>query len=195
MSKSRREFLMQASLALAGAAAGCRSKSEKPAELPPGAPPPSFGTPVGPEVSSSTFAEAQKLVQVELTNAERDMAARSWRVSVASLYERRTGPRKVALEATLAPWSRWEAVLPGEKAGAEHDRFLRSKIDPGRSRKQILDAVGRPSFAVGTQGSSTHDIWTYYYADGTMTVNLTDGYVKRISLQYGAPKIPVSKRP
>jgi len=80
-------------------------------------------------------------------------------------------------------------VLPGKVTQA------RSKIDPGRSRKQILDAVGRPSFAVGTQGSSTHDIWTYYYADGTMTVNLTDGYVKRISLQYGAPKIPVSKRP
>jgi len=80
-------------------------------------------------------------------------------------------------------------VLPGKITQA------RGKIDPGRSRSQVLDAVGRPSFEVGTQGSSTHEIWTYYYADGTMTVNLTDGYVKRISLQYGAPKIPGSKRP
>jgi hypothetical protein len=103
MTKSRREFLTQASLALVGAAGGCRSNSEKPADLPPGAPPASFGTPVGPEVTASTSAEAQKLVQVELTNAERDMAARSWRVSMASLYERRTGPRKVILEPTSRP--------------------------------------------------------------------------------------------
>jgi Asp-tRNA(Asn)/Glu-tRNA(Gln) amidotransferase A subunit family amidase len=131
MSKSRRRFLTQASLAFLGAAAGCRIKPEKPGELPPGTPP-AFGTvPVGPEVSASTLAEAEKLVQVELTNAERDMAARSWRIGIASLYERRTGPRKVLLEPTVAPWSRWEAVLPGEKAGAEHDRFLRSKTDPG----------------------------------------------------------------
>ena len=115
MSKSRRQFLTHTSLALLGAAAGCRSKPQKPAELPPGAPP-AFGTApaVGPEVSPSTFAEAEKLVQVELTKAERDMAARSWRMNMAALYERRTGPRKVALEPTLAPWSRWNPVLPGE---------------------------------------------------------------------------------
>ncbi|MGO8949668.1 MAG: amidase [Ktedonobacterales bacterium] len=50
---------------------------------------------------------------------------------MAPLYERRTGPRKVALEPTLAPWSRWDAVLPGEKAGPERDRFIRSKTHPG----------------------------------------------------------------
>jgi hypothetical protein len=131
MSKSRRQFLTQASLALLGAAAGCRSKPQQPGQLPPGSPP-AFGTPrVGPEVSASTFAEAEKLVQVELTSAERSMAAGSWRTSMAALYERRTGPRKVALEPTLAPWSRWNAVLPGEKAGPERDRFVRSKVDPG----------------------------------------------------------------
>ena len=132
MSKSRRQFLRHTSLALLGAAAGCRSKPQKPAELPPGAPP-AFGTApaVGPEVSPSTLAEAEKLVQVELTSAERGMAARSWRMNLAALYERRTGPRKVALEPTLAPWSRWNAVLPGEKAGPERERFIRSKTDPG----------------------------------------------------------------
>lgn len=71
----------------------------------------------------------------------------------------------------------------------------RGRIDPGRSRKEVVEAIGRPSFSVGTEGSSTHEIWTYYYADGTMTVNLTDGIVKRISLNYGSPKIPISHRP
>ena len=115
MSHSRRQFLTQTSLALLGAAAGCRSKPQKTLELPPGAPPAVGTAPVGPEVSASTFAEAEKLVRVELTSAEREMAARSWRTSMASLYERRTGPRKVGLEPALAPWSRSEAVLPGEK--------------------------------------------------------------------------------
>jgi hypothetical protein len=53
---------------------------------------------VGPEVSPSTFAEAEKLVQVENTAAHRAEAADSWRASMAPLYERRTGPHKVALE-------------------------------------------------------------------------------------------------
>ncbi len=71
----------------------------------------------------------------------------------------------------------------------------RGKIDPGKTRKQVLEALGRPSFSVGTEGSSTHDIWTYYYADGTMTVNLTDGIVQRVSISYGPPKIPTTRRP
>ncbi|MGB7681345.1 MAG: amidase, partial [Candidatus Acidiferrales bacterium] len=53
----------------------------------------------------------------------------SWRQTMAPLDERRTGPRKIELEAGLAPASRWDAVLPGEKAGPEHDRFVRSESD------------------------------------------------------------------
>lgn len=71
-------------------------------------------------------------MQVKLTQRERVMAAGSWRTSMAPLYERRTGPRKVALEPTLAPWSHWSAVLPGEEAGPASNRFIRTKVDPGR---------------------------------------------------------------
>ena len=132
MSKSRRQFLKHSSLALLGAAAGCRSKSQRPAEVPPGAPP-AFGTspPAGPEVSPSTFAEAEKLVQINLTSKELDMAARTWRMNLASVYERRTGPRKVALDPSLAPWSHWDPVLPGQKRGPERDRFVFKIADPG----------------------------------------------------------------
>jgi len=95
--------------------------------------PPAFGTGAGagPEVSTATFGEAEKLVQVELNAAERRMAAASWRQTMAALYERRTGPRKVALEATLAPYSQWNPVLPGRSGGPARDRFLRSNADPG----------------------------------------------------------------
>jgi Asp-tRNA(Asn)/Glu-tRNA(Gln) amidotransferase A subunit family amidase len=132
MSKSRRQFLAAASLGALGAAAAYRGWAQKPSELPPGAPP-AFGTgpAVGPEVSTTTFAEAEKLVQVELSDAERTQAAASWRRMMASLYERRTGPKKLALEAGLAPATVWNPALPGEKHEAERDRFIRSAFDAG----------------------------------------------------------------
>jgi Asp-tRNA(Asn)/Glu-tRNA(Gln) amidotransferase A subunit family amidase len=132
MSKSRRQFLAATSLTLLGAAAASLSKAQVSTDLPPGSPS-AFGTapPVGPEVTVSTFAEAEKLVQVDLTAAQRAMAAATWRQTMAGLYERRTGPHKLALEATLAPASRWDPVLPGQTTLPARDRFIRSNTDPG----------------------------------------------------------------
>ncbi len=132
MSKSRRQFLAVTSLGVLGAAAAYSSRAQNPADLPPGAPP-AFGTApaVGPEVSPSTFAEAEKLVQVEMSANDRAVAAGSWRKMMAPLYERRTGPHKVALESGLAPATRWDPMLPGVKMGPQRDRFIRSNIDPG----------------------------------------------------------------
>jgi Asp-tRNA(Asn)/Glu-tRNA(Gln) amidotransferase A subunit family amidase len=132
MSGSRRQFLKYSSLAMMGAAAGCGGKSQKPAESTPGAPP-AFGTspPSGPQVSTSTFAEAEKLVQLEMTQKDLNQAAQSWRDNMSSAIERRVGPRKVALEAELPPYSRWDPVLPGEKRGPDVDRFVFNLPDPG----------------------------------------------------------------
>ena len=150
MAKSRREFLTHGSLGLAGAVVGMRDEvlaTAQPSlqELPPGAPP-AFGTgpAVGPEVSPATFAEAEKLVQVQLTSAERAVAAGSWRVSLASVYERRTGPRKVTLDATNTPWSRYNAVLPGQPAGPQRDQFLRSVADAGAVPADDADIAYAP---------------------------------------------------
>ncbi len=82
-------------------------------------------------VSPSTFAEAERLVQVTLRDADRAMAAASWRQSMAPLLERRVGPRKVVLEATLAPATQWDPVLAGAPRGPTRDRFVRSTSDPG----------------------------------------------------------------
>jgi Asp-tRNA(Asn)/Glu-tRNA(Gln) amidotransferase A subunit family amidase len=139
MSKSRRQFLAEASIGLVGAAIASRSDAQQkpatpvtPAEPPPGTPP-AFGTapPVGPAVSPSTFAEAEQLMRVDLTSAERAQAAGNWRSAMAPLYERRTGPHKVAIEPAVAPYSQWNPVLPGETAGPQRDRFFWSKADPG----------------------------------------------------------------
>ncbi|MGA8151084.1 MAG: amidase [Terriglobales bacterium] len=132
MSQSRRQFLTATSLSLLGAAAASLSKAQISADLPPGSPSAfGTGTPVGPEVTVTTFAEAEKLMQVELSAAQRAMAAATWRKTMASLYERRTGPRKVALEPTLAPASRWNPELPGQKTFPARNRFIRSQSDPG----------------------------------------------------------------
>lgn len=130
MSKSRRQFLANASFTLIGAALASAQSQQTPET--PGAPP-AFGTApsVGPELSSSTFPEAEKLVQVQMSTAERAEAAGNWRSAMAPLYERRTGPRKVELEATLPPYSVWNPVLPGEQVGPKHDQFVWSKSDPG----------------------------------------------------------------
>jgi Asp-tRNA(Asn)/Glu-tRNA(Gln) amidotransferase A subunit family amidase len=135
MSESRRDFLATTSMGVLGAAIGLREgKAQEPTQqpaAPPAGMPPAFGTGpgAGPEVFPTTFAEAEQLVQVELSAAERGMAAASWRQTMAALYERRSGPRKVALEASLAPYSQWNPVLPGRSTGPARDRFVRSNAD------------------------------------------------------------------
>src|SRR5271169_7065927 len=139
MSKSRRQFLTHAPLALLGVAAAFLQPTQEPAE-PRGAPP-AFGTapPVGPEVSPTTFAQAEKLVEVELSADDLALASGNWRSAMAPLYERRVGPRKVALEATLAPALLWNPVLPSEKSGPASQQFVRSKTDPGPLPKKDDD--------------------------------------------------------
>ncbi len=139
---SRRQFLITAPLGLIGTLAACRGEEQKPGSqaatgavsgnTTPGAPP-AFNTapPVGPAVTPETFAEAEKLMQVSMTEPHRAMAAGSWRTSMAPLLERRTGPRKVVLEDTLAPATRWNPVIAGETAGPSANRFIRSSADPG----------------------------------------------------------------
>jgi len=132
---TRRQFLIRAPLGVLLAAAACTS--EAPPAMPgqsapptPGAPP-TFGTGAGsgPEVTPATFAEAEKLMQVTLTPAERQQAAGSWRRSFAPYLERRTGPRKVALADTDVPATLWNPMVPGVPPVVTRNRFVRSKPD------------------------------------------------------------------
>jgi Asp-tRNA(Asn)/Glu-tRNA(Gln) amidotransferase A subunit family amidase len=131
MSKSRREFLTQSTLTMLGAAASTTSFAQNPATpTTPGAPP-AFGTApaVGPDVNSTTFSEAEKLVQFPLTEKDRAQAAGNWRQAMAPLYERRVGPRKVEIPTPTAPWSRWDSALPGTNPGPAKNEFIRTKFD------------------------------------------------------------------
>jgi len=52
-------------------------------------------------------------------------------MNLASVYELRQGPRKIALAPGLALYSHWDPVLPGEKRLPELDRFFFTPVDPG----------------------------------------------------------------
>ncbi|GAB3443250.1 amidase [Massilia solisilvae] len=123
----RRKFLINAPLGLLAATTAVRNDALAQDTPPPGAPPTFGATPaVGPEVSPATFAEAEKLMQMKMTPAQREMASSSWRVSLSSTMERRTGPRKVMLEPELAPATVWHPqAVAGAAAGK--GRFVRSR--------------------------------------------------------------------
>src|SRR6266513_5134498 len=131
---TRRQFLIRAPLGFLTAAVACSKESpsfqSQSTPATPGAPP-TFGSGVGsgPPVSPETFAEAEKLMQVTMTPAERQQAADSWRSSLAPYLERRTGPRKVAIEATDSPATLWNPMIPGVTASPARDQFVRSKAD------------------------------------------------------------------
>jgi Asp-tRNA(Asn)/Glu-tRNA(Gln) amidotransferase A subunit family amidase len=179
LKNSRRRFLTSASLGVVGATIGayeaaCAQSSAPPGaqnSAPPGAPS-AFATspPAGPEVSAATFGEAGKLMQIELSRQESLDAAGSWREAMAPLYERRTGPKKIRLEAALAPASRWEPNQYGQKTHRGSDRFIRSKIET----RPLPDADADIAFAPVTQLS--HWIETRQLS----SERLTQIYLKRL---------------
>jgi Asp-tRNA(Asn)/Glu-tRNA(Gln) amidotransferase A subunit family amidase len=153
----RRQFLINAPLGLLAVAGAARSEPQDsttptnpPSLATPGAPPTFGATPaVGPDVSPATFAEAEKLMQVSMTPAQRQMAAGSWKVSLASTMERRTGPRKLAIEDSVAPATVWSpAVAVGaqvsQTAGPARERFVRSRNDAGPLPKNDADIAFAP---------------------------------------------------
>jgi Asp-tRNA(Asn)/Glu-tRNA(Gln) amidotransferase A subunit family amidase len=168
---TRRQFLIRSPLGFLTAAIACRnegSSSQSPATpATPGAPP-TFGTGVGsgPAVSPATFAEAEKLMQVAMTEAERRQAADSWRQSLAPYLERRTGPRKLTIAATDSPATLWNPTLPGSVVSPSRDRFVRSKVDdeplPGSDAAIAFAPVTRLSKWIESRQLTSERLTTIY---------------------------------
>jgi Asp-tRNA(Asn)/Glu-tRNA(Gln) amidotransferase A subunit family amidase len=131
MAHSRRDFLAVGGMGLMGAAMAGKAAGAKQTPATPGAPP-AFGTapPVGPRVDAETFAQAEKLVQIEMTPKDRAQAAGNWQQSMAPVYERRTGPRKVAIEDAMPPGTLWDpSLLPLQRPPVQGGTFVRSTRD------------------------------------------------------------------
>jgi len=170
MSNSRREFLLSSTGVLLAAKAAAEEKT--PSRPAPGTPP-AFGTaaPVGPEVTAATFLEAEKLVRIELSARERSQAAQNWRSSMAAIYERRTGPRKVDLQADLAPYSTWNPLLPGAVPPDRNEHFVRSTRDPGPLPHADADIAFAPVWKLSRWIESKQ----------LTSVRLTEIYLQRIA--------------
>src|SRR5690348_18081655 len=132
-SKARRDFLVRMPLALVGLLAAWKLKAQttNPKDVPGATPAFNTGEGTGPEITQRTFAEAEKLMQVSMSEAHREQAASSWRTAMAGTMERRVGPRRITLEAGLAPATVWNPELPGHAAGPAQDRFQPAHVDAG----------------------------------------------------------------
>ena len=91
----------------------------------------------------ATFAEAEKLAQVQMSGAERTMAAASWRKSMAPYLERRVGPLKMTLEPEVAPATVWQPSVIAGTTGPARDRFVRSPDTAGPLPSSDQDVVNR----------------------------------------------------
>ena len=132
MSKSRRQFLSTSAFSIASVMAASRATEALAADAGRDAVPgatPAWGTApgVGPAVSPATFAEAEKLAQVQMSATERTLAANTWRSLVAPYLEFRVGPNKLALDATVSPATVWNPMLPTVKRPGAKARFVRTK--------------------------------------------------------------------
>jgi Asp-tRNA(Asn)/Glu-tRNA(Gln) amidotransferase A subunit family amidase len=173
MPGSRREFLARTAAGLVGAAAAGKAAGQQPPApqpTPAAGTPPAFGTapPVGPEITVATLTEAEKLVRLQFTAAEKDQIAGNWRQAMAGTMERRTGPRRVALETTLAPATRWNPLIPGVAPGPSQNRFVRSAAAagplPGRDEDIAFATVAQQSGWIRTRALTSERLTKIYLA-------------------------------
>ena len=180
MPQSRRRFLARTTAGLVGAAAVARRVAAAPdpkVTPPPAGMPTVYGTapPVGPEITPATVVEAQKLVRIEFTGADQAQIAESWARMMAGSMERRTGPRKLALEDTLAPATLWNPMLAGRRAGPTRDRFVAQRDEPGPAsdeRRGHRVRAGRDAALALDRVARAH----VRAADATSTSNASSGF-------------------
>src|ERR1700685_2211733 len=107
-------------------------------------------------------------MQVQLSPQEARDAAGSWRAAMAPLYERRTGPKKIQLEAAVAPASQWEPNQYGQKMDPSRDRFVRSKLEVRRLPTSDSDiafaSVAQLSHWIQTRQLSSERLTQIYLA-------------------------------
>ena len=129
MSGSRRDFLAQSTLGLLGVAVAARApdaavhRNRHPALRRRSVRLRRWGR----RCSAATFAEAEKLVQVEMTPAgSRRGGGELADADGSAVHERRTGPKKLAIGEDVAPATLWNPMLPGLKSYPAANVFVRS---------------------------------------------------------------------
>jgi Asp-tRNA(Asn)/Glu-tRNA(Gln) amidotransferase A subunit family amidase len=192
--KSRREFVGGAALGVVVVALGGKvaegqagTQTSPSTGATPGAPP-AFGTSpaVGPEVTLTTFAEAEKMVQAPLTTKDRAEAQGNWRQSMAALVERRVGPRKVRIPDSVAPYSNWNPVL---------DRTEYNHGDVTIFRMVRRDAGVLPAADAEIAFAPVWKLSQWVQGRKITSVRLTEVYLERIKRYNGELRCVITATP
>ncbi|MGZ5958755.1 MAG: amidase, partial [Myxococcaceae bacterium] len=133
--KSRRRFLAEGVLALAGVAAGAAeaapdagtSASSGTGSIFSGTPGDGASAP-GPAITADTFAHAEPLMRVSMTPAQRTLAAESWNLNIGPFFARRDFPL-----GDEVPGMVWNPVLRGTGRMPRKNQLVRSSGTPRRS--------------------------------------------------------------
>ena len=126
--KSRRRFLAEGALALAGVAAARPDEARAAPDAGTGA------TPAGPAPASSSavtpddFAHAERIERVAMTPPQRVMAAESWELNIGPYFARRDFPL-----GDESPAMVWNPVLRGTGRMPKKNRVVRSSWTPRKS--------------------------------------------------------------
>ena len=128
---TRRQFLIRAPLGVLVAASACRnapSPNNSPSTPTTAGAPPTFGTGVGsgPVVTPQTFAEAEKLMQVTMTEAERQQAE----VRGIQLHFGSNGSRAGSLNGALDQRVHEQEPYKGEQTHDHHEGDDALPADP-----------------------------------------------------------------
>ena len=134
--KSRRRFLAEGALALAGVAAGAsaEARAAPDAGTPSGTGSIFSGTPGeaagagGPAVTPDDFAHAEKLMRVSMTPQQRALAADSWNLTMGPFFARRD-----FLLGDESPATVWNPVLRGTGRMPKRNRLVRSSSTSRRT--------------------------------------------------------------
>jgi len=133
--KSRRRFLAEGALALAGVAVAGSKEAAAAPDAGVSAPTGSSifsGTPgaataeAGPPLTTGTFVEAEKLMRVTLTPEQRTQAAESWDGNFGAFFDR----RKFKLTDDDGPALLWNPVLKGTGRMPKQSKVVRSAWTP-----------------------------------------------------------------
>ena len=130
--KSRRRFLAEGALALAGVVAAGSDEARAATDAGTGSPPagaaPATGGPATPPpVNADDFAHAEKIARVTMTPAQRNMAAESWEFNVGPFFARRD-----FLLGDEQPGMVWNPALHGTGRMPKRNRIARSRWTPRR---------------------------------------------------------------
>ncbi|MGZ6139650.1 MAG: amidase [Myxococcaceae bacterium] len=133
--KSRRRFLAEGVLALAGVAAGAAeaapdagtSASSGTGSIFSGTPGDAASAP-GPAITADTFAHAEPLMRVSMTPAQRTLAAESWNLNIGPFFARRDFPL-----GDEVPGMVWNPVLRGTGRMPKKNQLVRSSWTPRKS--------------------------------------------------------------